>query len=187
MIYFETERMVFRDWRELDTVPFRAMNKDPRVMEFFPNTLSDTQTDAFISRINDEFSTYGYGLFAVDEKDKGAFIGFIGFHWAAFQSEFTPCIEIGWRLIFKAWGKGFATEGAKACLKYGFEQLGFDKVLSFTSATNTRSQKVMKKIGMTKSAEFNHPNVCEDSPLKPHVLFKITQADWRALPENGNQ
>ena len=180
MIYFETERLIFRDWQESDIVPFRAMNNDPRVMAFFPNTLSDTETDAFVGRIKDEFKTYGYGLYAAEEKESGAFIGFIGFHWAAFPSAFTPCIEIGWRLKCDAWGKGYATEGAKACLKYGFETLGFREVLSFTSKTNGRSESVMNKIGMRKRAEFDHPNLDDNSDLKAHVLYEITQTDWLA-------
>ncbi len=180
MIYFETERLILRDWQESDFAPFRAMNMDPNVMEFFPNTLSNSETDAFAGRIKSEFEKCNYGLFAVEEKESREFLGFIGFHWAAFDSDFTPCIEIGWRLKFDAWGKGFATEGAAACLKYGFDTLGFDKVYSFTSKLNIRSESVMKKIGMKKIAEFDHPNIDEGSELKTHVFYMISQPGWRA-------
>lgn len=147
-------------------------------MEFFPDKLTASQTDAFYNRIKGEFETYGYGLYAAETKQNSEFIGFIGFHWAAFEAEFTPCIEIGWRLKYEAWGNGFATEGATACLQHGFEKLGFEKVLSFTSILNKRSEHVMKKIGMKKAMEFAHPNIEDGSPLKLHVLYAITSADW---------
>ena len=165
---------------------FRAMNKDPRVMAFFPSTLTDSETDSFYNRIEAEFEKYGYGLFEAEVKESGEFIGFIGFHWAVFKAEFTPCIEIGWRLKFEAWGLGYATEGAKACLKHGFEKLGFDKVYSFTSKLNIRSENVMKKIGMKKAMEFAHPNIDEGNPLKQHVQYEITSACWRSASETGN-
>lgn len=178
MIYIETERLILRDWQELDTEPFRAMNKDPMVMEFFPNVLTDKESDAFSVRIKDEFKEYGYGLYAVETKNSQELIGFVGFHRAVFQSAFTPCIEIGWRLKTDAWGKGYATECAKACLRYGLESLGLERVSSFTSQINTRSENVMKKIGLKKIREFDHPNIDDSSKLKPHVLYSISKEDW---------
>lgn len=173
MIYFETKRLVFRDWKEEDLSDFRIMNKDPRVMEYFTKALTDEETDKFYNVIQDEFDHYGYGLYAVETKQSRDFIGFIGFHWANFKSPFTPCIEIGWRLKYDAWGNGFATEGAKACLKYGLDQLGFNKIYSFTSKINLPSEHVMKKIGMVKAMEFEHPNIIENNPLRKHVLYSI--------------
>jgi [ribosomal protein S5]-alanine N-acetyltransferase len=173
MIYFETQRLILRDWKEQDLNEFRIMNKDLMVMKYFPKTLTDQETDLFYCRIQDEFSNLGYGLYAVETKYNNEFIGFIGFHIATFNAAFTPCVEIGWRLKYEAWGNGYATEGAKACLKYGFDTLGFDKVYSFTSKVNLQSQNVMKKIGMNKVKEFKHPNVIENSPLCDHVLYCI--------------
>lgn len=173
-IYFETERLIFRDWMDEDLKEFRIMNKDTKVMEFFTKTLTDEETDRFFHIIQDEFRNYGYGLYAVETKHNSEFIGFIGFHWASFTSEFTPCIEIGWRLKFDAWGYGYATEGARACLKYGFDTLGLNKINSFTSKINLPSEHVMKKIGMQKVMEFEHPNIAEGNPLRPHVLYSIT-------------
>ena len=171
MIYFETQRLIFRDWKEQDLKEFRIMNKDLMVMKYFQKILTDQETDLFYRRIQDEFSDLGYGLYAVETKYNDEFIGFIGFHTATFDAKFTPCVEIGWRLKYKAWGNGYATEGAKACLKYGFDTLDFDKVYSFTSKVNIQSQNVMKKIGMKKVMEFKHPNIIENSPLCEHVLY----------------
>ncbi|MDF2587620.1 MAG: hypothetical protein K0S41_1461 [Anaerocolumna sp.] len=173
MIYFETKRLVFRDWDIKDLNEFRKMNKDTKVMEYFTKTLTDLETDRFYNIIQDEFKNYGYGLYAVETKHNNDFIGFIGFHWANFKSQFTPCIEIGWRLKQEAWGYGYATEGAKACLNYGFDTLGFNKVYSFTSKINIPSENVMKKVGMVKVLEFEHPNIIENDPLRKHILYTI--------------
>jgi ribosomal-protein-alanine N-acetyltransferase len=181
MIYFESSRLVFRDWKEEDLEGFRNMNHDPQVMEYFCNILSDDETDLVYQRIKAEFKQYGYGLYAVEIKDTNEFIGFIGFHWATLQVEFAPCIEIGWRLKKEAWGNGYATEGAKACLAHGFDRLGFNEVYSFTSKVNTRSENVMKKIGMVKKMEFSHPQIDENSILCKHVLYHITSLQYRNL------
>lgn len=173
MIYFETQRLIFRDWEERDLSEFRAMNKDPEVMKYFPKALSDGETQAFYDRIQDEFRDSGYGLYAVETKHNGEFIGFIGFHKATFEADFTPCVEIGWRLKRAAWGNGYATEGAKACLDYARRELGFDKVYSFTAKINLRSENVMKKIGLKKISEFNHPVLDDSSPLMVHVLYAV--------------
>ncbi len=173
MVYFETDRLVFRDWKETDLEEFRIMNKDTRVMKYFTKILTVEETDNFYNKIQNELRDYGYGLYAVETKESNDFIGFIGFHWANFISEFTPCIEIGWRLKYDAWGNGFATEGAKECLNYGFEILKFNKIYSFTSKINYRSENIMKKIGMKKIMEFDHPNIIEGSPLKKHVLYDV--------------
>lgn len=177
MIYFETKRLIFRDWMEQDLDEFRRMNQDSRVMEYFVKPLTEEETDQFYHRIQEEFRTYGYGLYAVETRQNKDFIGFIGFHWANFKSEFTPCIEIGWRLKQEAWGNGFATEGAKACLDYGFHTLGLKQIYSFTSKINTPSENVMKKVGMVKVTEFEHPNIIEGNPLRKHVLYSINSVN----------
>ena len=173
MIYFETQRLIFRGWSETDRMEFRKMNADPKVMQYFTKSLTDSETDSFYRIIQDEFKNCGYGLYAVEAKQDSEFIGFIGFHLASFASSFTPCIEIGWRLKQEAWGCGYATEGATACLKYGFEKLGFQAVYSFTSKINSSSEKVMIKAGMEKIQEFEHPNIVDGSPLKKHVLYAM--------------
>ncbi|MDP4091352.1 MAG: GNAT family N-acetyltransferase [Bacillota bacterium] len=175
MKYLETERLVFRDWNEQDLIEFRTMNNDTRVMKYFPKTLTEQETDGFYQRIQDEFKDFGYGLYAVEAKCNSDFIGFIGFHRATFDAVFTPCVEIGWRLKYDAWGKGYAAEGAKACLRYGFDTLNFNKVYSFTSKVNLPSINVMEKIDMEKVMEFKHPNIAHSSPLSEHVLYLKVQ------------
>ncbi len=145
MIYVETSRLMLRDWTEADLEPFRRLNADEEVMRYFPAILSSEETNAFYEAIQAEFKECGWGLYAVEVKDSHEFIGFVGFHRATFQADFTPCIEIGWRLKKEAWGKGYATEGAAACLEYGFSEWGLHEVYSFTAEVNKPSQKVMIK------------------------------------------
>ncbi len=173
MIYMETPRLRLRDWEETDLEPFRRLNADEEVMAYFPKTLSTEETNAFYKSIVSEFKECGFGLYAVEVKESKAFIGFIGFHRATFEADFTPCIEIGWRLKQEAWGKGYATEGAEACLQYGFNKLGLRDVYSFTADVNAPSKNVMIKLGMSFIKTFDHPNVEEGSPLNKHVLFHI--------------
>jgi len=175
MIYFDSERLIFRDWKEDDLPEFRKMNADHIVMEYFPSTLTPVETDAFVERIKDDMLLVGYGLFAVELKETGAFIGFIGFHQANLNLGFDPFVEIGWRLKKEAWGMGYATEGAKRCLAYGFEQLEFTDVYSFTSTLNTRSERVMRSIGMTKQMVFDHPRIDKGHVLCKHVLYRISK------------
>lgn len=172
-----TERLGLRSWKPEDLKPFAALNADPVVMEFFPKTLNEEETSEFMDKNNKELKEKGYGLWAVDEIESGDFVGYMGFHYTNFESFFTPCIEIAWRLGFQYWGKGYATEGSLACLERGFVKLGFDKVFSFTAKVNQRSENVMKKIGMTKVGEFNHPNVPKDSRLNRHVLYRIQKEE----------
>lgn len=152
---------------------FAAMNANPLVMRFFPSVLTEEESRSMWDRMRTELDEKGYGLYAVELKSSGTLIGLLGFHWADFKAEFTPCVEIGWRLVPEAWGYGYAVEGAKACLEHGFSRLGFDRVYSFTACVNHPSQAVMQRAGMKKTAEFNHPEVSADSPLHPHVLYVL--------------
>ena len=170
---FSSERLGFRRWVDEDFPAFAAMNQDAAVMEFFPNTLSTDQTSVFLNKIKTFFDTKGYGLYAVDELITSEFIGFIGFWHPSFDLGFSPFIEIGWRLQQKHWNKGFATEGAKACLKFGFEQLQFETIYSLTAVVNKKSIRVMEKIGMQKMMEFDHPKLDVGHRLEPHVLYRI--------------
>ncbi|MGB6779875.1 MAG: GNAT family N-acetyltransferase [Planococcus citreus] len=169
---FESERLGFRRWKTSDHAPFAALNANPDVMKFFPKTLSRTESDALIERIEAHFEEKGYGLWAVERKEDGAFIGFIGLLDVNFDIGIEDATEIGWRLEQKFWKKGYATEGAKACLAYAFEELGKKEIYSFTSTVNIPSEAVMKRIGMKKAGEFEHPRVPEGSPLRKHVLYK---------------
>lgn len=174
-IFLETPRLILREWQESDYEPYIALNADPVVMEYFPSVRSPGETMAQIGRIVSNMDERGYGFFAVERKDNGQFIGFTGLTNAPFESWFTPCVEIGWRLSRENWGCGFATEAAKACLYYGFDRLGLGEIYSFTSIHNTRSEQVMKKIGMVKEGVFGHPSIADGNWLKEHVLYKISR------------
>jgi [ribosomal protein S5]-alanine N-acetyltransferase len=172
-IFIETPRLIIRQWQQSDHEPYIALNQDADVMEFFPTTSTRDESLAQVGRFTDHIDQYGYGFFAVERKDNHEFIGFTGLSHPRFESHFTPCIEIGWRLSKPNWGQGFATEAAKACLSYGLNNFGFDEILSFTSVHNKRSEQVMIKIAMAKIGDFEHPLITEGHFLRRHVLYKI--------------
>jgi len=169
-----TERLLLRHWRRRDRKPFAALNADPAVMEHFPSTLSREQSDAMVDRLEELFKVQGFGLWALEVKETGEFIGFAGLNRVPFQAHFTPAVEIGWRLARSAWGHGYASEAARAAVAYGFEVAGLDEIVSFTATTNVRSQAVMRRLGMTydPADDFDHPRV-DDDRLRRHVLFRL--------------
>jgi RimJ/RimL family protein N-acetyltransferase len=173
-IFIETPRLVLRQWTETDHEPFIELNLDRDVMEFFPSTLTREESMGQIARITTHINQYGYGLFAVERKDNHQFIGFTGLSHPQFESYFTPCVEIGWRLSKENWNQGFAIEAAKACLKWGLQTLKLSEIYSFTSIHNLRSEQVMIKIGMHKMDLFEHPMIKEGHFLKQHVLYKTS-------------
>ncbi len=176
----ETERLVLREWRDGDRAPFAALNADARVMEHFRGTLDRAASDGLIERIVDHWATDGHGLWAVERKADGRFIGFVGLTPPNFDAAFTPCVEIGWRLAPDAWGQGFATEAARAALRFGFERLGLDEIVSFTVPANVRSRAVMERIGMTRDPadDFDHPGFPDGHRLRRHVLYRLRRSDW---------
>jgi len=146
-------------------------------MEFFPEPLTADASDALFDRTQAHFNRRGFGPFAVELIETNAFIGFIGLSVPAFDAHFMPAVEIGWRLAFEHWGKGLATEGARAALGFGFNDLGLEQVISFTVPANLRSRSVMEKIGMTHDPrdDFDHPGLPEGNPLRRHVLYRISR------------
>lgn len=141
-------------------------------MRYFPSTLTDEQTESFYNRIQSEFKRNGWGLYAVELKSNGTFIGYVVLHEIGFDADFTPGIEIGWRLAADYQNQGLATEAAKGVLKLA-KKKGLQRLYSFTAKQNAPSERVMQKIGMTKVGEFEHPNLLPDSPLRTHVLYQI--------------
>jgi RimJ/RimL family protein N-acetyltransferase len=178
-----TERLLLRRWRPEDKLPFAEMNADATVMEFFLNTLTSAESDAFAERIDTEFDHRGYGLFAVQVQGAETCAGFVGLHAFTLEEKsplpFAPGVEVGWRLARGVWGKGYATEAARACLAFGFEEIGLDEIVSFTSVVNERSQQVMRKIGMHRDPadDFDHPRVPAGHRLRPHVLYRISSSE----------
>lgn len=170
---FESERLGFRRWQESDRKAFSSMNADVSVMKYFPNVLTKEESDILINRFENHFVEKGYGIWVAEIKETQEFIGFIGLLEINMDVDFKNAIEIGWRLDKKFWKKGYAAEGAAACLKYAFNVLKVAEVYSFTSLLNQPSETVMKRIGMTKIKEFDHPNIEGDHRLRRHVLYKI--------------
>ncbi len=179
----KTERLILRSWREDDFQQFARLNADPRVMEYFPGILTQEESDQFAKRICTAMKQQGWGLWAASIPDVADFIGYIGLAPVNFVADFTPAVEVGWRLAYDFWNKGYATEGAQAALKHGFETLQMDEIVSFTAIQNTRSQKVMEKIGMTHYPEedFDHPKLSDGHWLKRHVLYRLKQNEWKKL------
>jgi RimJ/RimL family protein N-acetyltransferase len=177
-----TARLRLRPWRASDRAPFAALNADPRVMAFFPGTLERASSDALAERIEGHFAEHGFGLWAVEVQDGPAFVGFVGLSVPRFETRFTPCVEVGWRLAAEHWGKGYATEAARACLAHGFGIVGLEQIVSFTVPGNRRSRAVMERLGMSRRAEddFDHPSLPAGHPLRRHVLYRLAGEDWRA-------
>ena len=175
---FKTARLGFRNWQDADIKPMTAINLDPEVMEYFSNTQDEAFTTAAIGRIRNEYETKGHCYFAVDLLSTGELIGFIGLHEQTFEADFTPCIDIGWRLKKAVWNQGLATEGARACLHYAFQQLKCSKVYSITPKINLRSERIMQKIGMKKEKNFICALLLGDARLEECVLYSITEAEY---------
>jgi RimJ/RimL family protein N-acetyltransferase len=176
-----TARLVLRAWRDDDFAPFAALNADPVVMEHFPSVLTRAESDAMADSLRTELAHDGLGLWAVEVPGVAPFVGFIGLARPAFDAHFTPAVEIGWRLAREAWGKGYATEGARAALDFGFATAGLDEIVSFTTAGNARSRRVMERLGLRHDPadDFDHPRLPKGHRLRHHVLYRIDRATWK--------
>ena len=177
----ETPRLVLRRWRATDLKPCAAMNADPEVMRHYPRRLSRAATAALIERMEAHFAAHGFGFWALEERAGGGFAGFLGLNRPAFDPPGGPCVEIGWRLVRAHWGKGYATEAARAALAHAFGTLDLDEVAAFTAPGNIRSLGVMQRLGMTADpdGDFDHPWIARDHPLCRHVTRRMTRARWR--------
>ena len=173
-----TPRLRLRPWRDSDRAPFAAMSADPEVMEHFPAMLSREESDAAADRFVRQFDEQGgWGLFALEERATGDFLGFTGMGRVPFEAHFTPAVEIGWRLARGAWGHGYATEAAREVVRFAFEEVGLDEVVAFTDPANERSVAVMRRLGMTRDPadDFVHPSMPEDFPHR-FVLYRLRAA-----------
>lgn len=169
-----TPRLLLRRWTEADRTAFHELNSDPAVMATIGPVMSRAESDAFMNRIEQRFDEHGFGLWCMDLD--GEPIGFTGLAVPWFRDG----VEVGWRVRSAYWGHGYAPEAAAECLRFGFEQVGFDEIISFTAASNVKSQRVMDKIGLVRDlgADFDHPSVPVGNPLRPHVLFRLTRDRW---------
>jgi RimJ/RimL family protein N-acetyltransferase len=178
-----TDRLILREWTDADREPFATLNSDPRVMEFMPDRLTREESDLLFDRITGHFARHGFGLYAAELREDRSFAGFIGLAIPRFLAPFMPCVEIGWRLSAHHWGRGLATEGAKAVVRHAFDNLRLDELVSMTVPANLRSRRVMEKIGLTHSPseDFDHPNLPEAHRLRRHVLYRLRRSDWIRL------
>jgi RimJ/RimL family protein N-acetyltransferase len=176
-----TERLLLRPWRSSDRAQFAAINADPKVMEHFPRTSTREETDNWVDKIVARMEQQGFGLWAVEVPGVADFIGFIGLNPADAVLG-RPVLEIGWRLGAEHWGRGYATEGARASLAHAFDVLDRDEVVSFTTTANERSRHVMEKLGLVHRPEddFDHPGVPPTWSGRRHVLYRITRERWRS-------
>lgn len=175
MIHLETERLRLRDWQSEDLEPFAAMNADKAVMEFFPAPLNRDESFALAKYFQQQLDTAGFGFYAAEIRSSGEFVGFVGMAQPEFTAPFTPAVQIGWRLARSAWGHGYASEAATACLDFGFTELGLEEIVSYTTEQNRRSIAVMERLGMTHDPrdDFEHPDLPAEHPLRRHVLYRL--------------
>jgi RimJ/RimL family protein N-acetyltransferase len=168
-----TERLLLRGWTDADRDPFAALNADPVVGEMLAGTLTREQSDAFVDRIVERWRSEGYSLWAVERLEDGAFLGTVGLSIPSFAPERT--VEVGWRLAYHAWGRGYATEAARAVVACAFDQLELDEIVALTTSANVRSRRVMERLGMTHDPadDFEHPLVPPGHPIRPHVLYRL--------------
>ena len=172
---FKSERLGFRNWKTNDLIEFSKLNSDEDVMEHFPKPFTKVETADFITRLQNHYSEKGYTYFVTEILETGEFIGFIGMAFQDYACEFTPATDIGWRLKKNAWGKGYATEGAKACLDFGFKHLNLDRIISIFTEKNIKSEQVMKKIGMNRVGTFNHPKLKEYPNYERCICYGISK------------
>jgi len=170
---FTSERLGFRNWSNQDLPEFAELNADPDVMAHFPACLSEEESAAFLHRLQHHFEKTGYTYFATEILKTGEFIGFIGMAFQDYVTEFTPAVDIGWRLNKNSWGKGYATEGAKRCLDFAFNELDLKQVIATCTENNGASEHVMKKIGMKKTGTFNHPKLKEFPSFEKCICYSI--------------
>ncbi|MDO9336185.1 MAG: GNAT family N-acetyltransferase [Caulobacter sp.] len=169
-----TDRLILRRWRPADLEPWAAMNADPEVMRYFPATLSREEADAAMARAQGHIDEHGFGFWAVERREDGAFLGFTGLMRLKDDNPLAPGVETGWRLSRHAWGHGYASEAAAASLQHGFGALGLESIVAFTATTNLPSQAVMQRIGMTRrqDLDFDHPALPKGHPLERHVVWE---------------
>lgn len=182
----KTERLLLRPWRQDDLDSLAAMNADPLVMRYFPNCPDRSESAEMIARLDRHFERYGFGFWALEITATSSFAGFAGLLTPQFQAHFTPCVEIGWRLVREAWGQGYATEAGRAALDFAFDHLALNEVVSLATAGNERSRKVMARLGMTRRPEddFGHPKLAFDHPLRPHVLYRLRRQAFQQARQN---
>jgi RimJ/RimL family protein N-acetyltransferase len=171
----QTPRLVLRPWRDSDRPPFAEQNADPIVMRFLLNVLTREASDAYVDAIEQHFAATGFGKWAVEAPRVAPFIGAVGLRYVKFEASFTPAVEVAWRLHRRYWGHGYATEAARAAIEDGFTRVGLAEIIALTTLGNIPSMRVMERLGMTRTIEFDHPAVPEGHPLRRHILYRLAR------------
>jgi len=174
---FKSERLGFRTWRNEDLEEFAKLNADEEVMAHFPKTLSIKEVEKLMGKLKNHYTDHGFTYYATETLATQEFIGMIGLAFQQYKTAFTPSIDIGWRLKRSAWRKDYATEGAKRCLEYAFNELDIKKVIAVCTIQNEKSEKVMQKIGMTKIGEFDHPNLVDYPEHQRCFCYEIVREE----------
>jgi len=169
----ETSRLILRPWRESDFAPFAEQNADPTVMRYLRGVLTRKDSDAYAQRAQQHLADHGFCKWAVEAPGVAPFIGAVGLSHVRFEASFTPAVEVAWRLNRRYWGQGYATEAAHAAMQDGFTRVGLREIIAITTLDNLLSQRVMERLGMTRSVEFDHPLIAEGNPLRRHILYRL--------------
>ncbi|WP_329123290.1 GNAT family N-acetyltransferase [Streptomyces sp. NBC_01465] len=167
-----TDRLLLRQWQDSDLEPWAAMNADPEVRRHLGALLTREESDAGVALMRAEFGERGFGWWALEVRESGEFVGRAGLDVVMEGLPYTG-VDVGWRLTRSAWGNGYATEAARACLDFGFGTLGLREIVASTTVHNLRSQAVMRRLGMTRDPadDFEDPSVPE-GPLRRCVLYR---------------
>ncbi len=171
-----TPRLILRPWRESDLSLFAEQNADPLVMQFITGTLTRQESDTYVAAARDHLAKHGFCKWAVEAPGVCSFIGAVGLTYVKFEAEFTPAIEVAWRLKQRYWGHGYATEAAQAAVTDGFNRMGLKEIVSMAALSNLASIKVMERLGMIQAFQFDHPHHPDPDPLRRHVLYKLSRA-----------
>jgi RimJ/RimL family protein N-acetyltransferase len=169
----ETPRLILRPWRDSDFAPFAEQNADPIVMRFLGGVLTREASDAYAQRAQQHLADHGFCKWAVEAPGVASFIGGVGLSHMRYEASFTPAIEVAWRLHRRFWGQGYATEAARAAMEDGFTRVGLREIVAVTALGNLPSQRVMERLGMTRSIEYDHPLLSMDSKLRRHILYRL--------------
>lgn len=173
----ETERLILRAWREDDAPAFAAMMAEPEVARFLTASqtpLSSAMAWRDMALFVGHWALRGYGLFAVEEKQSGTFVGRVG----AWQPECWVGFELGWGLARRYWGRGYALEAARAAGDWIFASFALDRIVSLIHADNAPSQKLAQRLGMHIRSRTLHAGA-------PHDIWEIERADWRKSGPGG--
>ena len=169
----QTPRLILRPWRKTDLSPFAEQNADPVVMQFLTGVLTKEASDAYVEGAEKHLAENGFCKWAVEAPGVSPFVGAVGLTRVKFEASFTPAVEVAWRLGRRYWGQGYATEAAAAAIADGFDRVGLEEIVAMTALGNVASMRVMERLGMTRSIEFDYPNHPEASPLRRHVLYRL--------------